>query len=266
MPDQVKYTSKLNGTRILIIGGSSGIGFAVAEASIENGADHIIISSSNPDRVKLAVSRLRHAYPSTKCEITGHPCDLAQEDALESNIAKLFEFATSGGTVKLDHVISSAGDSLAVKPLEEMDFAYIKKAGMTRFFAPLLIAKAAMKFLSPGPASSITLTTGMVSEKPIPNWSVVGSYATGLQGMARQLALDLKPSRVNVVSPGAVDTELWDYLPEDSRKALKDSFAKTTTTGVIGTPEDLAESYLYCMKDHNLTGSMISSNGGGMLV
>ena len=65
------------------------------------------------------------------------------------------------------------------------------------------------KALSGGPKSSITFTTGAVSEKPIPNWAMINSYATGLQGMTRGLALDMKPIRVNLVSPGAVDTELW---------------------------------------------------------
>jgi NAD(P)-dependent dehydrogenase (short-subunit alcohol dehydrogenase family) len=143
---------------------------------------------------------------------------------------------------------------------------FIKKAGMVRFFAPMLLGKLLPKYLRPGPASSYTITTGAVSEHPIPDWSVVGSYATGLHGLTRQLALDLRPLRVNLVSPGAVETELWDGLPADKRGELMEGFAMKMATGRVGRPEDVAESYLYCMRDENLTGSVVSTNGGHLVM
>ena len=79
-------------------------------------------------------------------------------------------------------MIYTAGDALAQMSLESVDFGKIKQAGMVRFFGPLLVAKHAASYLTGGPKSSITLTTGAVSERPIQNWSVVNSYATGLQG------------------------------------------------------------------------------------
>ena len=225
-----------------------------------------MLSSSKPDRIKVAISRLRHAYPSTSCAISGHACDLNDEDNLESNIASLFDAATSNGSQKLDHVIFTAGDPLAIKPIHAIDFKYIKQAGMVRFFAPLLIAKHAAKHLSPGPASSITLTTGAVAEHPLPNWSVVGSYASGLLGMTRQLALDLKPVRVNIISPGAVDTELWDHFPADVKAESMKASAQGCATGRVGRPEDVAEAYMYAIKDQNITGSIISTNGGSLIM
>lgn len=113
--------------------------------------------------------------------------------------------------------------------------------------------------------SSITITTGAVSERPIPDWAVINSYATGHHGMARGLALDLAPIRVNTVSPGAVDTELWDHLPADKRSSLFEGMKAGTTTGKVAKPEDIAESFLYLMKDHNISGSVISTNGGHLL-
>ena len=191
---------------------------------------------------------------------------MGNEDTVEANIAALFDSTTSNGSQKLEHVIFTAGDPLAVKSIHSVDFNYIKKAGMIRFFAPLLVAKHAAKHLSPGPASSITLTTGAVSEHPIPNWSVIGSYATGLHGMTRNLALDLKPTRVNLISPGAVDTELWDSMPAETRGEKMRKAAEGSATNQVGRPEDVAEAYLYCMKDQNLTGSIISTNGGSLIM
>lgn len=142
----------------------------------------------------------------------------------------------------------------------------VKKAGLVRFFAPLFIGKYAPRYLTPGPKGSITITTGAVSERPIPNWTVVNSYATGLQGMVRGLALDLKPLRVNLVSPGAVDTELWKGMSEEQKKGMFEELAKKTPVGSVGQVEDVTESFLYLMKDRNITGAMISTSGGHLLV
>lgn len=150
--------------------------------------------------------------------------------------------------------------------LDTADMAKIKQAGMVRFFAPLIVAKHAPKHLNEGPKSSITLTTGAVSERPIPDWSIVGSYATGLHGMTRGLALDLAPIRVNLISPGAVVTELWDTLPEDKKQEMFKATSAKVPTKSIGKPEDVAESYIYCMRDENVTGSVISTSSGSLLV
>lgn len=173
--DSTKYTSKLANARVLVIGGSSGIGYSVAEASLEYGAS-VIISSSQTTRVDTAIDRLLKTYPSAKGRITGHACDLASL-SMEANIEHLY--SQCGG--KLDHIVFTAGEKLALLPLEDATIENIQKAGMVRFFAPLLLAKHAKKYLSAGPASSITLTTGAVSEKPRKDWSVITSYATGLR-------------------------------------------------------------------------------------
>jgi NAD(P)-dependent dehydrogenase (short-subunit alcohol dehydrogenase family) len=288
MPDQVKYANKLQGKNVLVIGGSSGsslpnpnlflshtnpltikpktgIGYAVAEASLEFGCT-VTISSSNPERVAKAVSNLQPSYPSASDRIQGHACNLNDEETLESNLAALLDKTTSGASHKLDHVVFTAGDALASAKLADVDMAFIKKAGMVRFFAPMLLGKLIARYVQSGPGSSYTITTGAVSEHPIPDWSVVGSYATGLHGLTRQFALDLRPLRVNLISPGAVETELWDGLPADQRGQVLEGFAKKMATGRVGRPEDVAESYLYCMRDGNLTGSVVSSNGGSLIM
>jgi len=127
-------------------------------------------------------------------------------------------FAQSGD--KLDHVVFTAGDELAITKLEDATLERIQKAGLVSSYAPLLVAKHAVKHLNPGPASSITLTMGSVSEKPNKDWTVVASYATGLHGMIRNLALDLAPTRVNLISKSwcGDDTVVgWDAGGSDGR-------------------------------------------------
>ena len=265
MAPQSKYASKLSDTRILIIGGSSGIGFGLAEALIEYHAAFIAISSSNPSRVNTAIKRLKQSYPDSQTQIQGLPCNLGDQDTLESNVKQLFADLDLGGN-KLDHLVYTAGDKLAAARLSSVDMPFAIKAGMVRFFGPMMVAKHAPAYLKSGPDASITLTTGAVSEKPVSDWGVVASYAAGLHGMTRNLALDMKPTRVNLISPGAVDTELWDGMSKEQRENLYERLKQGCSTGRVGRVEDVVESYLYVMRDGNISGSVISTNGGHLIM
>lgn len=227
----------------------------------------MIISSSNSDRILRAISKLQNSYPSAKDRISGHACNLADEAHLESNLVELLNYASSNGTAPVDHIVYTAGDPITTTKLADVDLTAIQKASVVRYCAPLLLAKQLSSAnINAGPSSSLTLTTGSVSERPLENWTVVGGYASGLHGLGRQLALDLRPLRVNVVSPGAVLTDLWFDLPNEERERVTRIFEAKMATGAIGQPEDVAEAYLYCMRDANITGSLISTNGGSLIM
>ncbi|KFY16051.1 hypothetical protein V491_05451 [Pseudogymnoascus sp. VKM F-3775] len=254
MAQQQKY-NKLANKHVLIIGGTSGIGYGVAEALIESSA-HITISSSSPDRVKNAISSLQDSYPLAKTSIKGFACDLSKP-TLEQDLEDLFE-----KTGEVHHIVFTAGDRLATTSLAEITLESIQRAGQVRFFAPLLVAKVGRKYLTGGAQSSIVLTTGSVGDRPMPNWSVVASYAAGLHGMTRNLALDLKPIRVNLVSPGVIDTEIWAHMSAEQKGKMFKWVSSTVPTGKVGMPEDVAEAYLWLMKDSNVTGIVAYSDSG----
>ena len=259
-----KYTSKLKDARVLVIGGSSGIGFGIAEALLEHNAT-VLISSSSPERVLKAVQRLEGINPTANGRIQGIVCNLGSQDNVESEVQKLFSKVADGG--KLDHVVYTAGDALAVGKFEDFSLKEIQQAGMVRFFSVLVVAQHLREHLKGGPASSFIMTTGGLSQRPRKDWTVVMSYLTGLEGMCRALARDLAPIRVNLVGPGPVETELWSsHMETDNLNELKSSIASAMATGKFGEVEDVVESYLYLMKDKNTTGSMVYSNGGGLLV
>lgn len=259
--NQTKFTSKLHGKRVLILGGTSGIGFAVAEGALEYGA-HVIISSSNPEKLEHAQRRLKEAYPDYADRVTGKTCDLSKPETLESNLKQLLEFAGKG----VHHLVHTAGDRFSIVPVRESTPETLQKGSIVRFISPLMLAKLAPEYLAGGPESSITLTGGVNSTRPAPDWTVNASYGSGMEGMVRGLTIDLKPVRVNLVAPGAIETELWGSIPKEQRERMLETYTNATTVGRIGRPEDVAEAYLYCMKDHFVTGSVIQSEGGRILV
>lgn len=260
--DQLKYTNKLLNSRVLIIGGSSGLGYGVAEASLEHGA-LVAISSSNAQRIESAVDKLKQSYPSYASNIHGLTVDLSNSDTLEHQLDSILKRATEILGGKLDHVVFTAGDALDPMKLADMTVERIHKAGTIRWLAPLLLAKFLPTYLNASYRSSYTITTGAISEKPIPNWSVIASYAGGHHSMVRNLALDLKPIRVNGVSPGVVDTELWT-MSEEEKKGMFEHAKKGLFTGRVPTAEDVAESFIAIMKDWNMDASMVRSDGGSL--
>lgn len=257
-----KYTSKLQDTRVLVFGGTSGIGFCVAEAALEHGA-YVCISGSKQAKLDRAVSRLQSTYPDAARKVSGHVCDLAHSESLEPNLNTILKFAAANS--KIDHVVYTAGDPVKVTPIAEATVETILQAGNVRFLGPLMLAKLAPQYLSAGPRSSITLTGGTMSQKPAKNWTVLAAWGSGVEGIARGLAVDLAPTRVNLVSPGAVHTELFDDIPKERLDGVLQSFREGTLIDKVGTPEDLAEAYLYSMKDHFVTEKVLESDGGRLL-
>lgn len=253
----------LAGKKVVVIGGSSGLGFAAASALIEEGA-HVVIGSSSADRVQSAIKRLsdpKEQYNADSSRISGYPVNLKGPNAESS----LREFFSQIGP--FDHLLYTAGDSLATKPISDWSYDDIVNAGSVRFFSAILAAKIVTSdpnLLKQNSGSSIVFTTGVVAEKPMQDWSVVAGFAAGLYGLTRNLAFDLagKGIRVNCVSPGPVETELWSGIPEEHRKAFLEGVGKKLLTGKVGQPEEVANTYIGLLKDTNMNAQIIVTDGG----
>jgi NAD(P)-dependent dehydrogenase (short-subunit alcohol dehydrogenase family) len=257
-----KYTKKLNGKRVLILGATSGIGFAVAEACFEYGAN-IIISGSHSERLEKTVQRLRENYGTVESRVHTHTCDLSDEANLESNVEKLLQAATENGTHKLNHIAFTAGDSIPIQKINDITIPIIRKQEIVRFLGPVMIAKHLEEYMEKSPDSSFTITGGVNSWKPRPGWSLPASSGSRAEGLARGLAVDLAPIRVNLVSPGAIKTELFKRAISPQ---VEKAFTQKTLIKRLGRPEDTAEAYLYMMKDGFVTGTVLDTNGGYLLV
>ena len=246
------------GQSVLVIGGSSGIGAAVAKLAAAEGC-RISIASSNPTRIANALTNLKAASPNA--ELAGYTCDLSHDD-LEDRLEKLFSDVTTATGSRIDHIIFTAG-VISLKPMSEFTVDYLRSAGHLIFSAPLLIAKLAPRFLNDSYKSSIIFTSGQVGDKPIKGYTIGSTLAAGAFGMTRNLALDLAPRRVNVVSPGPTDTELFGA--DEVRAQRREMFKSMALLGKVGTAEEVGEAYIYLMKDSNATGSVVSTNGGSLI-
>ena len=237
----------LSEKRIVVLGGSSGIGLAVAQQVVARGA-RAIIASSNADRVKQAVATL-----DGKAE--GHPLDLSKERDIQSFFQKIGDF---------DHLVFTAGDTLQLNELVATDLTKARHAFELRYWAAL----AAVKYASPHirKDGSIVLTTGVAGRRPHKGWTVVASICGTIEALTRALAVELAPIRVNAVCPGVVRTNLWQSMNADAREQLYESVGNSLPVGRVGEPYDIAQAYLFLMQEGFSTGQTVVVDGGTVLV
>lgn len=265
------HHNRLSNARVLVFGGTSGIGFGVASMAVSNGAN-VIISGSKQPKVDEKVALLRSLYPDVPAnKITGHALDLLEIEKLEAGaLETYFDSVTQHGDNKIDHIAFTAGDTFSVSTVIETMTAETAMHGFkVRYLVPLLIAKSLVKnpgkYMPVSNATSISLTGGTNTQKPMPGWSIRAGQGGAVEALSRGLAVDLSPIRVNLVEPGAVQTELLDAVFKSSSPEVLENMKNGWLTGAFGRPEDLAEAYGWFMKDQFVTGVIASSNGGRML-
>ena len=259
-----RYTDKLQGKRVLIIGGTAGIGYAVAEAAVEFGA-HVTVASSQQGNVDNAVKKLKESYPNASSRIQGHICD-TNSDECEANLTKAMDFATDKKSKKLDHIIDTAGGTPYAIKLETVQPSEIYAFMKARLVPKILLAKLARIYVNDSYTSSLTFTGGTLSYKPMKGFGVMASMV-GADSLVKGFAMDIAPIRVNLVSPGAVHTKLLEKFAHDGNvQGLLDRFAGMSVLGRVGLPEEVAESYLAIMKNTFATGTISHSEGGFLLM
>jgi NAD(P)-dependent dehydrogenase (short-subunit alcohol dehydrogenase family) len=236
----------------------------VAEAAIEHGAI-VVVASSRQANIDKTIKRIREQYSDAEQRIQGKTVDLSAED-LEQQISALYDFATENGKHKLDHIVSTAGDSFALVGLTDLTPQQVQNAYKVRMVGSITLAKVGLKYLNKSPTSSITFTTGVNCTKPSGRgWAALAPVGTAIVGLVHALAHEMKPIRVNCVSPGAVHTELFDSFAGDKLEEVLAMYRAKTLTDTVGKPEDLAECYVSIMKNAFLTGREIAVDGGYLL-
>ena len=243
MPRENGFDNK----RVVIVGGSSGIGLAVAEQVALQG-DEVVIVSSNASRVQEAVK-------SIGGKAQGQAIDVSDEGAVESFFVNFGAF---------DHLIFTAGDSLQLHELADTDLKQARHAFELRYWSAL----AAVKYGSPQirKGGSIVLTTGVAGRRPHRGWLIAASVCGTIEALTRALAIELAPIRVNAVSPGVVRTNLWQNMSPAEREQLFESVGKRLPVGRVGEAHDIAQAYLFLMQEEFGTGQTVVVDGGTVLV
>ncbi|MFG2934289.1 SDR family oxidoreductase [Streptomyces sp. NPDC048282] len=237
----------LQGQRVVVIGGTAGIGFAVAEGAAREGA-RVVVASRRRENVDAALKVLPEGAE-------GQVLDASDEDAVRGFFARVGAY---------DHLVYTAGDSLLLGSVAGTDTATARNFLDTRLWGAYAAVKHGAGSIRPG--GSVVLTTGTAGRRPLPGSSVASALCGAMESLTRALGVELAPLRVNVVSPGVVRTELWRELPEADREGLYRSSAESLPVGRVGEPAEVAEAYLYLMRGGYSTGSVVVVDGGGTLV
>jgi len=236
-----------SGKRVVVLGGSSGIGLATAQAAAMKGAS-VVIASSRKARVDEALATL-------PAGTAGHALDLTLEPAVKTFFAGLGLF---------DHLVFTAGEALQLGSLAETDMSTARNFFNLRFWGAYMAAK----YGSPGirPSGSIVFTSGLAGMRPRAGWSLGASICAAIEGLTRAFAVELAPIRVNAVAPGMVKTPLWANMKEIDRETLFRQTGEKLPVGHVGNVDEIAETYLYLMQQTYGTGQVLIVDGGGALI
>lgn len=146
----------------------------------------------------------------------------------------------------------------------ELPVVSAKEAFDSKFWGQYITVRAALPYLNY--ESSITLTSGVYGVSPPQGATTLAAINSAIEGLVRGLSIDLAPIRVNVVSPGIVDTPIYAGMPDDQRQELFHGIAQQLPVGRIAQPQDIAESYVYLAKNGFTTGTVVLIDGGAHLI
>lgn len=229
--------------RVLIVGGTSGIGLAVASAVAELGGTPIV-ASRNQSSVDRALELLGG-------DAEGIVVNLADGVSVEA-------MARSAGSV--DHLAYTAGEPLSLRLLADITPEIARSFFDTRHVGALTAIRAIVPAIRPnGP---ITLTSGSAGDRPGAGWSLGASICGAINSLTRALAIELAPLRVNAVSPGVLRSPLWAGMSEIDREAMFAEIGAGLPLGRVGEAEDVARAYTYAMTQSFGTGTIIPVDGG----
>lgn len=232
----------LAGQRVVVIGGTSGMGLATVRAAVAQGAE-VVSAGRRPARGRAAIPSVRQV----EVDVTD-----------EASVRSLFEDIGS-----LDHLLVSA--SLGTPgPFLEQDLT----AARTFIDGKLLGSWTCARYGAPRmpPGGSITFITGCAVVRPPRHAATVAAAFAAVEALSRALALELGPLRVNTIRPGYTDTEMWSGLDDAARESLRRRVADALPVGRMGTPEDIAHAAVFLMTNRQTTGAVLEVSGGEPLI
>lgn len=247
---RIKVDTSLRGSHIVVVGGNSGMGLALAQELLTQGAAVTMVGRS---LAKLEAAR-EHLLAR------GTP-QLQQADVTsEQEVQSLFERIGS-----LDHLVCTAADiGGSYVMLQSLERSALERAMNSKILAPILLAKYASPRM---PArGSMIFVSGIAAYRPRPKGIAVAAINAALEGVVRAMAVELAPIRVNAVSPGWVRTPIWEDVAGPDADHMLAAMARRLLVGRVGTPQDIAHAMVFLLGSGYTTGTILHVDGGHRLV
>ena len=236
-----------DGQRVVVIGASAGIGEATAKAFAARGAS-VTITGRSKDRLDQAAQRI------------GYPVLVAELDATDRAALDAF-FA---GTATVDHLVLTASPgAVGSGPFASLDEAALRQAFDGKVFAHVKAFQAALPRLRQD--GSVTIVSAASARSAFAGTAGLAAANGALEALVAPLAVEVAPLRVNAVSPGVIDTQWWNGMPDDQRRAFFGAAAAATPVRRVGSPEDVADAIVYLAGAGFVSGTVLECTGGSNL-
>jgi len=233
----------MSSQHIVVVGGSSGIGFATARHLLASGAQVTITGRSE--------TRLTEAGRQLGPEVQVMQMDAAAADALPACFARIGKF---------DHLVLALGSSKGVGSFASVRLDEVKAGFEEKVYAHFATAQAALPLLNS--TGSLTFVSGLAALAAMPGTAGIGAANAAVAALVPILANELKPLRVNGVYPGVIDTPWWSAVPDEQKQAMFEDYAAKTPVGRVGRPDDVAQAIAFLIGNGFMTGHMLVCDGG----
>ncbi|HVI43361.1 MAG TPA: SDR family oxidoreductase [Chitinophaga sp.] len=234
--------SSFENQKVVIAGGSSGIGLATATILAKEKA-HVTITGRSAGRLADAAKTAPGVHTA----------------AIDSNNRpSLDEFFTSHG--EIDHLVLALSGAKGAGTFADLSLKDLREGFEGKFWPQLETLQAALPYVKK--TGSITVITAASAVLQAPGVSGLAAINGSLELMIPSLAKEIQPLRINAVSPGVIDTPWWDMMPADVKAQTFEQYASQTPVGRIGRPEEVAHSIIFLMANGNITGTIIRCDGG----
>jgi len=227
----------------VIVGGSSGIGLATARKLL--GSGHKVTITGRNER------KLKNARMSSQGDLSALAMNAADSAGVRDAFGRIGSF---------DHLVLALGSGKGAGPFASVSLADVRQGFEEKVFPHFACAQSALPFL--GSTGSITFIAAVTAHAAMPGTAGIGAANAAVAALVPILAAELKPLRVNCVSPGVIDTPWWDFLTDEQKAPVFADFAAKAPVGRVGTADDIAQAIAFLISDTFMSGQVIICDGG----